>query len=356
MLAWENLSAALGSSLAELTLIRSDVFLDYWTAVFYSAVSVIFLTVGANLLFTHVGPKTVREMSEVSRLIFINHLLFLIIFLATCVPYSIALVRILFASDPIKYFATPSTYYMIAFPLALQVVMYGYEGLLRSVIRVNKFLVIHHVSFCAFVLLALQSRFVFVGKAGLILSCFATYEWPPFVALIARRLKAPRWMSTWAMAVSMVFVVLTRLVQAALLIGLYVAGYGRQSKTTKGTGMWWSSLVLSIIIVVLQSWLLVIYLTIVRRSKKPRSSKRLAVVPVLPVLSPAGDKQHAKPNQPADFVLSQITDVLMTTQSLNGLDTVSITSDGDIFASSADLLPSENGHAKSQHSWKPSSY
>lgn len=352
MLAWSNLGAALSSNLAQLTLIRNGVFLDYWTAVFYSAVSFIILMVAANTFFTRVGPKVVQEMSEVSRLILIIHILFLIIFLATCVPYSIALVRILFASDPILYFATPSTFYMIAFPLALQLVMYGYEGALRSVVRVNTFLVVHHVAFCAFVLLALQSRSVFVGKAGIILSCFATYEWPPFVALIARRLKAPRWFSTYAMAVSMAFVVLTRLVQAALLIGLYVAGYGYQSRTSRGAGLWWSSMVLSIFVVVLQTYLLVIYLTIMRRTKKSRSSA--AADPVLPRHSPLAIavKKHDQPNA---FMLSQIADVLMTTHSLNGLDTASITTEGDIFASSADLLPLENGHSLSQHHWKPSS-
>ena len=52
------------------------------------------------------------------------------------------------------------------------------------------------------------------------------------------------------MALSMAFVVLTRLVQAALLVGLFALGYGPSTRISKGLGLWWSALVLSVLVVV----------------------------------------------------------------------------------------------------------
>ena len=42
--------------------------------------------------------------------------------------------------------------------------MYAAEGSLRAVCRVNVFLIIHHIMFCLFLVLALEGESIFVLK------------------------------------------------------------------------------------------------------------------------------------------------------------------------------------------------
>ena len=64
------------------------------------------------------------------------------------------------------------------------------QGAFRLVLRINWFLFVHHLMFCTFLVLAFQSQSLFVIKVDLIVSCFATYEFMPYAALIAQRVGA----------------------------------------------------------------------------------------------------------------------------------------------------------------------
>lgn len=67
------------------------------------------------------------------------------------------------------------------------------------------------------------------------------------------------------MASGLAFYALTRLIQAALLIGLFVASYGQETRTPKGRGLWWTSLIMSALLGLLQCYTFVIYSAIWRR-------------------------------------------------------------------------------------------
>lgn len=67
------------------------------------------------------------------------------------------------------------------------------------------------------------------------------------------------------MACGLVFYGFTRVLQLVLLIGLFAGGYGYQHKTSKGIALWWTSLVMSTLLVVLQLYTFVIYRGIWRR-------------------------------------------------------------------------------------------
>ncbi len=68
-----------------------------------------------------------RRLPDGSRLIFVCHNAFFLIFLTTAIPYSIALVKVLFApTAPLPLLQT-SMYRCMSFPLALQVGMYVLE-------------------------------------------------------------------------------------------------------------------------------------------------------------------------------------------------------------------------------------
>ena len=180
-------------------------------------------------------------------------------------PYSIALVRLLFTREGIRYLGQRSTYRCVAYPLSLQLVLYAVERSFRAMCRVNAFLIVHHLMFCSLLCLAFEAQSSFVIKVDLIVSCFATFEFLLYASLIARRVNASVRVIKCIMATGLAFYGFTRLVQAALLIGLFVAGYGLEVSTSKGLGLWWTSLVMSVLLSALQCYTFVIYSAIWRR-------------------------------------------------------------------------------------------
>ena len=80
-----------------------------------------------------------------------------------------------------------------------------------------------------------------------------------YASLIARRLDVSTVVVKTIMAAGLGFYAFSRLVQLALLVGLFAAGYSHQHATGKGEGLWWASLILSILLVVLQCYTFVIY-------------------------------------------------------------------------------------------------
>ena len=181
------------------------------------------------------------------------------------VPYSIAMVRLLFTPGGLSSLGHSTTYLSVAYPLALQLTMYGAEGAFRAVSRVNVFLIIHHLMFCSFLVLAFEAESPFVLKVDVIVSCFATYEVLLYAALIARKAHAPTIVIKVIMAGGLGFYGLTRVVQLVLLIGLFAGGYRYQHETAKGTALWWTSLVMSALLVMLQLYTFVIYRAIWKR-------------------------------------------------------------------------------------------
>ena len=180
MLHWDNLKQGVASAPITSAIFHSSVFADFYKACFYAAAGTILLFLAihlalAGLLRTYPASRRLDPPKDAQRVVFATHIAFCTIFTGTLVPYSIALVRVLFTSQSVLYFRQPNTYRCIAYPLALQLMMYVLEGSFRSVYHVNIFLIIHHPMFCSMLALALESTSIFVLKVDIILSCFATY-------------------------------------------------------------------------------------------------------------------------------------------------------------------------------------
>ena len=79
------------------------------------------------VVFRKFDVGSYRSLSDASRLIFISHNVFFLIFLLTAIPYSFAMVSVLFAPSAPRNLLESSVYRSISFPLALQVVMYALE-------------------------------------------------------------------------------------------------------------------------------------------------------------------------------------------------------------------------------------
>ena len=108
-------------------------------------------------------------------------------------------------------------------------------------------------------MLAFQSHSIFVVKVDIIVSCFATYEFLLYAALIAR--KTPYFKSWFKglMVSGLSFYLFTRVVQITLLLALFVLGFGPMSHTSKHSALYWVSVCMCIALMALQMYTFVIY-------------------------------------------------------------------------------------------------
>lgn len=133
------------------------------------------------------------------------------------------------------------------------------QGAFRAVLRINCFLLVHHLMFCTIIVLAFQAESIFIVKVGMITSCFATYEFPLYAALIARKTQLLKRCFGFLIISGLSFYLLTRIVQLVLLIGLFTLSYTPMRNTQRNVALYWVSLVLSVCLVVLQLYTFVIY-------------------------------------------------------------------------------------------------
>ncbi len=139
--------------------------------------------------------------------------------------------------------------------------------------RTNTFLVVHHVVFCTFSVLAFQAESLFLLKVNIVVSCFATYEFLLYAALIARKVPALQKCFRWLMIVGLGFYAMTRVVQLVMLIGLFVLGFGAMSHTSRNSAL---SMALCAAVIVLQLYTFVIYRAIWQSTLAKQPDRQLA--------------------------------------------------------------------------------
>ena len=67
------------------------------------------------------------KLEESAKLVYVTHWAFFLVFVATAVPYSFVMVRVLFAPNGMMDLVEKSTFRSLTFPLAFQLCMYVYE-------------------------------------------------------------------------------------------------------------------------------------------------------------------------------------------------------------------------------------
>lgn len=142
--------------------------------------------------------------------------------------------------------------------------------------RTNTFLVVHHVVFCTFSVLAFQAESLFLLKVNIVVSCFATYEFLLYAALIARKVPALQKCFRWLMLVGLGFYAMTRVVQLVMLVGLFVLGFGAMSHTSRNSALYWVSMALCAAVILLQLYTFVIYRAIWHSTHTKQSACQLA--------------------------------------------------------------------------------
>ena len=153
--------------------------------------------------------------------------------------------------------------------------MHVLQGAFRAVLRINWFLFVHHLVFCTIIVLAFQAESIFAVKFGGIVSCFATYEFLLYAALIVRRTRLLKGLFYVLTSVGLAFYFLTRLVQLVLLIGLFVLSYEPMRNTQKNIALWWVCLMLCVMLTILQMYTFVIYRGIWHSTANPKAKPLL---------------------------------------------------------------------------------
>lgn len=113
-------------------------------------------------------------------------------------------------------------------------------------------------------MLTFQPESLFIFKVNLVLSCFATYEFLLYAALISRKVPALQQSFRWLMLSGLGFYGMTRVVQIVLLIGLFVLNFGSMSHSAQDSALYWVGMIMTVMLVLLQLYTFVIYRAIWR--------------------------------------------------------------------------------------------
>ena len=68
-----------------------------------------------------------RSQADAAKLVFVSHIAYFLIFMGTMVPYSIGMVKVLFAPGAPSALLEAPTYRSLLFPITLQMAMYVFE-------------------------------------------------------------------------------------------------------------------------------------------------------------------------------------------------------------------------------------
>ncbi|KAL0025795.1 hypothetical protein WJX79_000604 [Trebouxia sp. C0005] len=131
--AWHNLQNGLAVGEAaklEAAFFQGSAPIELYRDVFYCTAGIILLFGLLAVVFRKFDVGSYRTLPDAARLIFVSHNAFFLVFLLTAIPYSVTMVRVLFAPSSPKNLLEKPVYRCISFSLAFQVVMYALEIIL----------------------------------------------------------------------------------------------------------------------------------------------------------------------------------------------------------------------------------
>ncbi|GAX76394.1 hypothetical protein CEUSTIGMA_g3839.t1 [Chlamydomonas eustigma] len=197
--------------------------------IFVAGTIMVFMVM-VNLMSCYILPYFVpkfRELDVFGQMAVTTNLLYVILLCLQLVPYTVIVIGILFGDQKSKQF--PAFYYTVFIFLTTHFIMYAYEGIVRSIIKVNYFLLIHHAVFFILVIVEFVNQSNFVVKTSLILDYFVVWECGLFMTNVLYRLNANYILLKWVMIVGTTMHGITHLVQAMLLTAFFV-GMGIRMK------------------------------------------------------------------------------------------------------------------------------
>ena len=249
------------------------------------AVMVIYTSIGWLCNNTNV-LKTISKggrMSDLNAFLLATHITFAILFTAQVFPYTYCAFHFYFTIYGLNDWTIPWSNSIMVFGVSSRLVLYIIEGSLRGVIRPYFFITAHHGLFYVFVITGFVTRSVFALKVMICIDLFASWEFALFILLVARKLNVNTQMLKGLLIIGIGIYFLTRCLQLAVLVSLFVYGYGPMSHTAHDRGVYWGFLLMIICFHLIQTYTYVIYRnvwrSIDRAAAKERNSKLVQSLP-----------------------------------------------------------------------------
>lgn len=161
------------------------------------------------------GSSVYRALPLPQRLVVCQHAVYAAVFGASLLPQTLLAARFLFGAWTGDILGARLWTKLVAFIMS-RCGLYLVEGSVRAV-KWSWVLVAHHVIFLALLAQNVRSGNPALGVVGVVLDLFAVHEFPLYVALLAYRLRAPARLARGMLRGALVWYVLTRLAQTAIL-------------------------------------------------------------------------------------------------------------------------------------------
>mmetsp|Transcript_24475 Transcript_24475/g.53464 ORF Transcript_24475/g.53464 Transcript_24475/m.53464 type:complete len:569 (-) Transcript_24475:360-2066(-) len=242
--------------------------------IFISGTILLYLIM-VNILSCFVLPfiaPAYRELDVFGQMAVTTNVMYTILLLLQLIPYTIIIIGILFGDQRSREF--PSFYYAVFVFLTTHAIMYAYEGIVRSVIKVNYLLLVHHSFFFVFMILEFVVQSNFVVKACLILDYFVVWEAGLYLTNVLYRLKANYYLLKWTMIVGTTVHGVTHLLQAALLTAFFVGMGKRMEQYHISKGIFAIMVILCTLLVFYQYYLEKIFYEMWLKVAKAHAAKR----------------------------------------------------------------------------------
>ena len=229
-----------------------------------SAVSVILVFVAINCFWRLLGKLTIfPQLEPQTQLVVTMHSAFAVITTLQLVPYTVFALPMWFGPD---FIGQVENRYTVLFTFFIvHGVMYICEATTRAVIKLSQLLLWHHALWFIFIFIASVKRSVFAVKLDFILDYFVCWEFALYLVLIAYRLKAKVFWQQVLLGFAAVTYGVSRVVQLILVIGLFVLSFDRMKPQP---AIYYSMLILTIILIALQTYTGYIYWGIWTRVQK----------------------------------------------------------------------------------------
>ncbi|KAI9004357.1 hypothetical protein DFJ74DRAFT_742960 [Hyaloraphidium curvatum] len=222
-----------------------------------------------HLLLSLAAGNRYRKLEQDQRLVTAQHTMFALAYTLQVVPYTLLFARIMFVRWDAAYLAGTTSHLsdlpaMVGLFIFWHAAMYGAEASLRTLVRRNAIVLLHHALF--FLLLALSCWFadVLVIKATLVLDLGAAHEFPLFWALLAHRLSGHPRVTRVLLVVGTAWYEATRVLQTCLLAWMLAAC----DPGLRRTGGYWTAAVFGAALTAVQGYTFVIYWGLYKRAGK----------------------------------------------------------------------------------------
>lgn len=195
---------------------------DSLSFMFMWSLGLAIIYIGLHHLLLRASKQYRFSLTEQQQFITCQHAVFVVVYALQLVPESVLAFRFLFMRWSPEYLTSVEPAALLGLCIFPHVMLYIVEATVRSIVKFNWVLVVHHMLFFTLIIVITTSFDFYVVKLGCILDAFALHEVLLFATLVGYRLKWNAKFVRATLAVGIVWYCLTRVVQTVLILWLMI--------------------------------------------------------------------------------------------------------------------------------------